>query len=138
VRANAEHDSLPWRNAAISGWILDPDRKKMSKSKGNVVTPLGLLQQHGSDSVRYWAASARLGGDTAFDEGQMKIGRRLAIKLLNASKFALSFAGEEQVTLRPEAVTEPIDRAILAQLATVVDTATAGYEGYDHARALEV
>ena len=138
VRANAEHDSLPWHHAAISGWILDPDRKKMSKSKGNVVTPLGLLQQHGSDSVRYWAASARLGGDTAFDEGQMKIGRRLAIKLLNASKFALSFAGDEQVTLRPEAVTEPIDRAILAQLATVVDTATAGYEGYDHARALEV
>ncbi|WP_147916439.1 valine--tRNA ligase [Ruania zhangjianzhongii] len=138
VRANAEHDSLPWRHAAISGWILDPDRKKMSKSKGNVVTPLGLLQQHGSDSVRYWAASARLGGDTAFDEGQMKIGRRLAIKLLNASKFALSFAGDEQVTLRPEAVTEPIDRAILAQLATVVDTATAGYESYDHARALEI
>ncbi|HLS62340.1 MAG TPA: valine--tRNA ligase [Ruania sp.] len=138
VRANAEHDSLPWRNAAISGWILDPDRKKMSKSKGNVVTPLGLLQQHGSDAVRYWAASARLGADTAFDEGQMKIGRRLAIKLLNASKFALSFAGDEQVTLDPTKVTQPLDRAILAQLATVVETATSAYESYDHARALEV
>ncbi|UFU05277.1 valine--tRNA ligase [Ruania halotolerans] len=137
VRANAEHDSLPWRRAAISGWILDPDRKKMSKSKGNVVTPLGLLEQHGSDAVRYWAASARLGADTAFDEGQMKIGRRLAIKLLNASKFALSFAGDAQVTLDPAAVTEPIDRAVLAELATVVETATTGFEAFDHARALE-
>ncbi|SED81513.1 valine--tRNA ligase [Ruania alba] len=137
VRANAEHDSLPWRHAAISGWILDPDRKKMSKSKGNVVTPLGLLEQHGSDAVRYWSASARLGADTAFDEGQMKIGRRLAIKLLNASKFALSFAGDDPVTLDPAAVTEPIDRALLATLADVVETATAGFEAFDHARALE-
>ncbi|QOR72009.1 valine--tRNA ligase [Ruania alkalisoli] len=138
VRANAEHDCLPWRRAAISGWILDPDRKKMSKSKGNVVTPLGLLEQHGSDAVRYWSASARLGADTAFDEGQMKIGRRLAIKLLNASKFALSFAGDSQVTLDPAAVTEPIDRAVLAELAGVVDKASAAFEAFDHARALEL
>ncbi len=137
VRANAEFDSLPWTHAAISGWILDPDRKKMSKSKGNVVTPLGLLEQHGSDAVRYWAASARLGSDTAFDEQQMKIGRRLAIKLLNASKFALSFGGDEPASLDPASVTLPVDRALLARLAGVVDVATAGFEAYDHARALE-
>lgn len=138
VRSHLEHGSLPWRNAAISGWILDPDRKKMSKSKGNVVTPMGLLEEHGSDAVRYWAASARLGTDAAFEVGQMKIGRRLAIKVLNASKFALAFAGDKELVLDPALVTEPIDRAMLAGLAGVVDRATAALEAYDHTRALEV
>ncbi|MDK6689811.1 class I tRNA ligase family protein, partial [Aerococcus urinae] len=93
ARAHLEFDALPFSHTAISGWILDPDHKKMSKSKGNVVTPSGLLEKHGSDAVRYWASSARLGTDAAFEEAEMKVGRRLAMKLLNASKFALSMAG---------------------------------------------
>ncbi|WP_024288879.1 valine--tRNA ligase [Cellulomonas sp. KRMCY2] len=138
VRAHLEHGSLPWAHAAISGWILDPDRKKMSKSKGNVVTPMGLLQEHGSDAVRYWAASARLGTDAAFEVGQMKIGRRLAIKVLNASKFALGFGAADAGDPDPAAITETIDRAMLAGLADVVEKATAALESYDHTRALEV
>ncbi len=138
VRAHLEFGGLPWKHAAISGWILDPDRKKMSKSKGNVVTPMGLLEEHGSDAVRYWAASARLGTDAAFEVGQMKIGRRLAIKILNASKFALTMGGDEPLALDPAAVTAPIDRAMLAGLADVVETATAALEAYDHTKALEV
>jgi valyl-tRNA synthetase len=133
VRSHLEDDCLPWSHAAISGWILDPDRKKMSKSKGNVVTPLALLDQHGADAVRYWAASGRPGTDTAYDEGQMKIGRRLAIKILNASKFALSFAGD------PDApITEAVDLSMLAGLRDVVAAATAALEDYNYTRALEV
>ena len=157
VRAHLEFDSLPWSDVAISGWILDPDRKKMAKSKGNVVTPMGLLEQYGTDAVRYWAAAARPGTDTAFDEGQMRIGRKLAIKILNVSRFVLE-AGEDSgppgaggkapgppgadgETLGPPGaapkVTEPLDRALITALGRLVDQATEAFEGYDYARALE-
>ena len=134
LRSEQEHGKLPWSNAALSGWSLDPDRKKMSKSKGNVVTPSDMLEEHGSDAVRYWAASARLGTDAAFDTGQMKIGRRLAIKLLNAAKFALSF----EVPAGHTKVTEAIDQAMLLSLADVVRDATRAFENYDHTKSLEL
>jgi valyl-tRNA synthetase len=130
LRAHLETNQLPWAHASISGWVLDPDRKKMSKSKGNVVTPMGLLDEHGSDAVRYWAAKGGPGVDTAFDPGQMKVGRRLAIKLLNASKFVLT---------RPEPigpVSEGLDQGMLRELSSVVVQATRDLEAYDYASAL--
>ena len=133
VRSHLEHDTLPWRHAAISGWVLDPDRKKMSKSKGKAVTPLGLLEQYGADAVRYWAASGRLGTDTAFDTGQMKVGRRLAVKILNVSRFVLGLGAATPGAT----VTQALDRSMLAELAAVVDEATAALDGYEHTRALE-
>ncbi|MFC5928445.1 valine--tRNA ligase [Cryobacterium melibiosiphilum] len=136
LRSEQQHGKAPWAHAALSGFIVDPDRKKMSKSKGNVVTPAGMLEQHGSDAVRYWAASSRLGTDAAFDPQnptQIKIGRRLAIKILNASKFILGFEGGADA-----AVTEKLDQSMLAALSTVVGQATTAFENYDHARALEV
>lgn len=140
VRADALQGSAPWKHAAISGWILDPDRKKMSKSKGNVVVPTDVLNDFGADAVRYWAASAKLGADTAYEIAQMKIGRRLAIKLLNASKFVLNLgATEANVVAADDAVlTNPLDRAVLAQLAEVVRASTAAFEKYDYARALQL
>jgi valyl-tRNA synthetase len=135
LRAELDYGQLPWSDAAISGWVLDPDRKKMSKSKGNVVTPMHLLEEHGADAVRYWAASGRPGTDTAFDPQQMKVGRRLAVKLLNASKFALADLPESDPA-HPE-LSHPLDRAVIARLATVVQDATTHFEAYDYARALE-
>ena len=134
LRSFQEENQLPWSDAALSGWILDPDRKKMSKSKGNVVVPNDLLDEHGSDAVRYWASAARLGTDAAFDVGQMKVGRRLAIKVLNAAKFVLSF---ELASDKVE-VTEAIDKAMLAALAEVIMGATKAFDSYDHTKALEL
>ncbi|MDQ0144175.1 valine--tRNA ligase [Pseudarthrobacter niigatensis] len=140
VRADSLQDCAPWKHAAISGWILDPDRKKMSKSKGNVVVPTDVLNEYGSDAVRYWAASARLGADTAYEIAQMKIGRRLAIKLLNASKFVLNLGATENSVLSGDlaVLTNPLDRALLAQLADVVAQSTKAFDNYDYARALQL
>jgi valyl-tRNA synthetase len=134
VRSHYEHDAVPWANVAISGFIVDPDRKKLSKSAGNMPDdPVTLLERHGADAVRYWSANGRPGTDTAFDEGQMKIGRRLSIKLLNASKFALGIGDATSAA----AITEPLDRSMLTHLADLVDEATAAFDRFDYARALE-
>jgi valyl-tRNA synthetase len=139
VRSELEHSVLPWRHAAISGWILDPDRKKIGKSLGNAITPLEYLERYSTDAVRYWAGSARLGADTVFSEEQMRVGRRLAIKLLNASRFVLSRMDDsESRTPMPATRLMALDAAMLARLAAVVAEATAEFEAYDHARALEV
>ena len=143
VRSHLGHDCAPWKHCALSGWILDPDRKKMSKSKGNVVTPVDLLDTYGADAVRYWAANGRPGTDTAFDEGQMKIGRRLAIKLLNAARFALTLTGgaaphdAANPGDRGPAVRNMLDAALLGELAGLVRVATDAFESFDYARALE-
>ena len=142
VRAETLAGTVPWTNTALSGWILDPDRKKMSKSKGNVVVPNDVLEKYGADAVRYWAASARLGADTAYDEGQMKIGRRLAIKLLNASKFVLAQGVTEASVLGSgtdaSVVGNDLDRALLAQLGDVVERSTTAFREYEYARALQL
>jgi valyl-tRNA synthetase len=136
VRSHFQFDSLPFSDTLISGFILDPDRKKMSKSIGNTVTPMPLIEQFGADALRYWAAGGRPGADTAFDEGQLKIGRRLGIKILNASKFVLGRLDDAEIPA-PSEVTEPIDLDLLAMLAKLITAATDDYENYDYARALE-
>lgn len=137
VKAYLHQNEIPWRNVVISGWILDPDRKKMSKSQGNVVTPEPLLDQFGADSVRYWAARARLGVDTAYDEQVFKVGRRLCTKLFNASKFAIGqFGGIDAGLLGPDKVTEEADRAVVAELRPLLERAKAAFLEFDYAQAL--
>jgi valyl-tRNA synthetase len=131
AKSMLHHDEVPWHNVVLSGWILDPDRKKMSKSRGNVVTPTGMLEEYGADAIRYWAGSARLGADTAFDEQVFRVGKRLVTKIYNAGKFVLSQEGPEGE------ITNELDLAFIAELKKLVERATAAFEEFEYSRALE-
>lgn len=130
AKAMIHEEKIPWKHIVISGWVLDPDRKKMSKSKGNVVTPAQHIEEFGADAVRYWSGLARYGADTAFDTGIMKIGRRLAMKIFNASKFALQSSAEAGD------ITEPLDLAFMAKLRAQCEDATKAFETWEPASAL--
>lgn len=138
AKAWLHHREIPWRHVVISGWILDPDRKKMSKSKGNVVTPVHLIDTYSADALRYWTARARAGVDTIYDESVFKIGKRLETKLYNASKFVFGRLGDaDDNQIAPEAITLELDRGFVARLLEVVADATRSYEEFDWAGALQ-
>ncbi len=129
--------SVPWKNITISGWVLDPDRKKMSKSRGNIITPLNLLNDYSADAVRYWAARARPGVDTTYDVQVVKAGKKLVTKLYNAGRFVFSnLAGIDDMEVEPSAITSELDRSFVKRLGEIIVAATKSYEQFDWAGAL--
>ena len=149
VKALHHQNTVPWKNIAISGWCLAGDGSKMSKSKGNVVDPIKLLDQYGVDAVRFWTGTSRLGQDTALSENTLKQGKRVVNKLWNATKLAHMAlkAAEDAGALDPKTVREdiasgaishPLDQWLLGRLAETVKTATESFENYEYAAAQRV
>jgi len=139
VKAWLHERQIPWKNVLISGWVLDPDRKKMSKSQGNVVTPEPVIEQFSADSVRYWSARARLGVDTAYDEQVFKVGKRLSTKLFNAAKFAVGrFCEISPELLTPDKIVMETDRTLVAELRPLIERATQAFDQFDYAQALQL
>jgi valyl-tRNA synthetase len=139
LKAWMHEGEVPWHNVMVNGWILDPDRKKMSKSKGNVITPQTLLDEHSADAIRYWAGRARPGADTATDPKVFKVGRRLSTKIFNASRFVLlqlERVGADFADADVAQIAEPLDLALVARLRRLVRDATRSLDALDYAPVL--
>lgn len=131
VKSLLHENSIPWKDIAISGWIIDKDGSKISKSAGNAtVAPMDLLNKHFSDGVRYWTGSSRLGSDTIFEEPQMAVGRKLVTKLFNAGKLSFSH-GPVQDTAT---ISAPMDLALLAQLKQLCEDANGWFAEMNFAK----
>ena len=137
VKSVLHENSVPWKNLMISGWCLAADKTKMSKSKGNVVTPTALIEEKGSDIVRYWASTSHLGADTAYSEEVFKIGQKLITKLFNAAKFCSMNFGQLAISNDQLAISEAADLWVLSKLNQTVNRATKEFEKFEYARARE-
>ncbi|MGE0753880.1 MAG: valine--tRNA ligase [Alphaproteobacteria bacterium] len=142
VKAHLHTNTVPWKNLMISGWCLAADKTKMSKSKGNVITPVELIQEKGTDSVRYWASTSRLGADTAFSEDLLKIGKKLVNKLWNASNFAA--LNLDKLRVRPTTaakdvasgvICETMDLWVIGKLHDAIKTADQCFLDFEYADA---
>ena len=134
AKAHLHEQTIPWNDIVISGWVVAPGKgkhEKISKSKGNAnSSPPALLDAYSADGVRYWAASARLGTDTVFEEQVFKIGKRLVTKLFNAGKFVLSQDAERHP------IVNELDRAFVAELRKLVAEASSAFDEFEYAKAL--
>jgi valyl-tRNA synthetase len=139
VKAHLHENTIPWKNLMISGWCLASDKTKMSKSKGNVVTPVGLVQEKGADVVRFWASTSRLGADTAYSEDVLKIGKKLVTKLWNATKFAAIHLDKLQATpatakadVDNGIINQPLDLWVLTKLHKAIKKSTQEFDKYEY------
>ncbi|CAN7975236.1 unnamed protein product, partial [Ixodes persulcatus] len=145
LKAHLHQNTLPWKNIMVSGWCLAEDRSKMSKSKDNVLVPETLLEQYGSDVIRYWSANSKLGADTAYSEDVMKNGKRLVNKLWNAAKFVSihfdKLKGEDKKTKLldiKEKITNEFDQWMINKLVELVNTAKNELQNYEYANAMHL
>jgi valyl-tRNA synthetase len=127
---------VPFDEVMINGHILDENREKMSKSRGNVVLPQNVVKDYPVDAARYWSAGASVGEDMAFSEKDLVSGEKLLRKMWNASKLVDELASMDQADLEVEDL-DPVDQWILAELDELVEEVTEHFEEYEFSKALE-
>ena len=144
LKAHLHENKLPWKNIMISGWCLAEDKSKMSKSKGNAVTPEKMLQDYGADVIRYWASNARLGADTAFSQDVINNGKRLVNKLWNCAKFVelhINNLAQTNISieelLSKEIICCSSDKAIINKISIVRNKVSEYFEQYEYSLARE-
>ncbi|XWV25775.1 valine-tRNA synthetase [Tupanvirus soda lake] len=139
AKAHLHQNSIPWHNLMISGWCLGADGDKMAKSKGNIISPVELINKYGADVVRYWASTAKLGTDIAYSEKIMVLGKRLVTKLWNASKFVsihINLANDSKSNVKElivdKTIHEPMDLWVLSKLQSTVEMVTNHFEHFEY------
>jgi valyl-tRNA synthetase len=135
LKSYLHEDKLPWKDVMISGWCLASDKTKMSKSKGNIVDPVTLLKNHGSDIVRYWASNSRLGADTAYSEEVLLSGKKLINKIWNSANFVLMHVPDTKSSKNLDLY--DADKWIMSKLNQTIIDATNYLEKYEYAIARE-
>ena len=137
VKSWIHHQALPWHDVVVSGHVQTKRRAKISKSTGNAPDdPRDMVSEHGADAVRYWALSATLGADTVYSLDDIKQGRRLCVKLFNATKLAQGhlLAKDDRAAFDRKscsATPRPIDRWIRSRLARTAELATKNLDRYE-------
>lgn len=131
VKSKLHNNVNPWRDVMISGFVLDPHGKKMSKSKGNVIEPKKIIEKYGADALRFWAASTKLGEDSLFQEKELIAGRRMVVKLWNAASFSLmhleDYAGYDGEL-------ELIDKWLTGELHKLIKECSESFENYEYSK----
>ncbi len=133
VKSQLHTGKNPWKDVMISGWVLDPHGKKMSKSKGNVIEPREIIKKYPVDAMRYWASSSSLGEDRPFKEKDFVTGVKLMQKIWNASVFVSMNAEEKPLNPKTTA-----DKWIVSEMNKTIEEATAAFNEYNFSHASEL
>lgn len=131
VKSLMHEKTIPWKEIMISGNV-SMNGEKMSKSKGNVVDPRIVLDNHGADALRFWAAGSKLGEDLDYQEKDLLNGKKFITKLWNATKFV--FIGLQDFDGKKPKKFERVDELFLDKLNSLVKTSTESFENYEYSR----
>ena len=136
VKSYFHHGRVPWKTVMISGHAQDPQGRKMSKSLGNSIEPMEMIQKYSADALRFWAAGSKLGDDLPFQEKDLVTGQKFATKLWNAAKFCRQhledYDGKENTS--NSNATEVFDRWLLSKLQRLIQESTATFDLYEYAK----